>query len=335
MSAIPLQIPPLEVLNNTIGALEAGGMVACLLMGVVTTQAYYYYSKFPNDHIRLKLMVAFIWFCELGHSICISHAIYIITVISWSDPRILLLPPKTLPTAIFFSALSTQLVQNFLAYRIKGVGGSWTLTTISWLLSLVRSVMAIISFAAGVNMVSLDDYLKQWKWSIMATIIIGVMNDLLIALSLIWVLLQQRNTTVSKSTTAIIDTLIRWTLQTGLLTSLGGILMMILFLAMPHNFIWLCVFTFLAKLYSNSLMAALNGRDSLRERSGIVVELYPTTGYPGNSTLSERTRSSNRQYVESETRHTGMEGKASASDSQGDVGRTTANIVISQEVNIS
>ncbi|KAG7095597.1 hypothetical protein E1B28_006327 [Marasmius oreades] len=332
MSAMPAQSLPLEVLNNTIGALEAGGMIACVFMGIVTIQVYYYYSRFPNDHVALKSMVAFIWICELGHSICISHAIYFVTVVSWSDPQILIVPPKTLSTAILFSALSTPLIQSFLAYRIKGVGRTWTITIICWLLSVVRSIMAIISFAAGINMVSLQIYLKNWEWSILATTVIGAANDLLIAVSLIWVLLRQRDMTTSKSTLTIIDTLIRWTLQTGLLTSMGGILMMILFLVMRDNFIWLSVFTFLAKLYSNSLMAVLNGRESLREKGGTVVELYPTSGYTADSTFDERIN--NRQHVESEIAFMDTGRKRSSSGEPGSVDHTAA-IVISREVNIS
>ncbi|KAJ8072630.1 hypothetical protein PM082_016189 [Marasmius tenuissimus] len=76
-----------ELLNNTIGALEAGGMISCLLMGIVTIQVYYYYSKFPKDRVALTTMVVFVWICELGHSICISHLIYVITTVSWPNPQ--------------------------------------------------------------------------------------------------------------------------------------------------------------------------------------------------------------------------------------------------------
>jgi len=36
------------------------------------------------------------------------------------------------------------------------------------------------------------------------------------------------------------------------------------FLLMPHNFVWLAVYTFVAKLYSNSFLSALNARQELR-----------------------------------------------------------------------
>ncbi|KAJ8088594.1 hypothetical protein PM082_013837 [Marasmius tenuissimus] len=269
------ETPSPEYLSNTIGALEAGGMVSCLLMGIVTIQVYYYYRKFHEDRVALKIMVAFVWLCELGHSICISHTIYVVTVVYGTDRQIFSSPPKTLSTAIFFGALSNPLIQTFFAWRIKGVAGAWTLTLICWTMSFARIVIGLVSFVEALKMASLQKFLTDWRWSILATIVIGVMNDVLIALSLIWALIQRRGATASKDTVVVIDTLILWTLETGLLTSMGEILMMILFLTMPDNFVWLSVFAFVAKLYSNSLMAVMNGRDTLRGRAGTLVEMYP------------------------------------------------------------
>ncbi|KAJ8072613.1 hypothetical protein PM082_016172 [Marasmius tenuissimus] len=219
------------------------------------------------------------------------------TVGSWSDPQVLESPPKTLLTAALFSALSVPLIQGFFGWRIKGLVGGWTLTLVCWTMSLTRMVMLLIVFVEGIRLISLQQYLEDWEWSILTSLVIGTATDVLITISLIWVLARRRGATVSKSTVAVIDTLVLWTLETGLLTryvpatvgvaeslkstlyydSMGGLLMMIMFLTMPHNFIWLAVYTFLAKLYSNSLMASLNGRDTLRERAGNVVEMYPTS----------------------------------------------------------
>ena len=58
--------------------------------------------------------------------------------------------------------------------------------------------MALISFVEGVQMTSLQKCLEEWGWSILATIVVGTANDVLIALSLIWVLYKKRGTTASK-----------------------------------------------------------------------------------------------------------------------------------------
>jgi hypothetical protein len=43
------------------GAYELGVLISYILLGVTTTQAYVYYSRFPNDSRKLKYLVAFMW----------------------------------------------------------------------------------------------------------------------------------------------------------------------------------------------------------------------------------------------------------------------------------
>ncbi|KAF9465545.1 hypothetical protein BDZ94DRAFT_1253378 [Collybia nuda] len=62
----------------------------------------------------------------------------------------------------------------------------------------------------------------------------------------------------------IIDKLILWTIETGLLTSLVALAQMICFLTMKSNLIYVSLYMVLPKLYSNCLMAMLNGRATLR-----------------------------------------------------------------------
>ncbi|KAL0566661.1 hypothetical protein V5O48_015346 [Marasmius crinis-equi] len=198
MSAMPSSPPSLQTLNNTIGALEAGGMISCLLMGIVSLQVYHYYSTFPNDSVGLKILVAFVWICELGQSICVIHAIYVMTVVSWADARVFTLPPKTLSTAFMFAAFSTPIIQGFFAWRIRVVAKTWTITIVSWSLALVKMIMGLVVFVKGVTMVSFNQYLKQSEWAVVATLVTGTTNDVLIAVASIWVLRRERNSTLSR-----------------------------------------------------------------------------------------------------------------------------------------
>ncbi|KNZ74321.1 hypothetical protein J132_07178 [Termitomyces sp. J132] len=69
----------------------------------------------------------------------------------------------------------------------------------------------------------------------------------------------------------IIDKLILWTIQTGLITSCGTTIQLILFLVLD-NYGWLAIFLIVPRLFSNSLMASLNARADLRsinEASGL------------------------------------------------------------------
>jgi len=57
-----------------------------------------------------------------------------------------------------------------------------------------------------------------------------------------------------------------WTIETGLLTSVAAVTMLVCFLLMQDNFIWIAIYTFLAKLFSNSFLVSLNARDVERLR---------------------------------------------------------------------
>ncbi|KAL0960625.1 hypothetical protein HGRIS_005656 [Hohenbuehelia grisea] len=90
--------------------------------------------------------------------------------------------------------------------------------------------------------------------------------DIIIAMSLCFYLTRSR--TGFKRTDSLITTLIAYSLTTGLITSVIASVAVITFAIMPTNFIWLSFFWILGKCYVNSFLAALNSRDSLRERAG-------------------------------------------------------------------
>lgn len=51
-------------------------------------------------------------------------------------------------------------------------------------------------------------------------------------------------------------------------SSLAAVTILVLFFASPDTLLWLACYTFLAKLYSNSFLSALNSRSGLREVAG-------------------------------------------------------------------
>jgi hypothetical protein len=122
------------------GALEVGVLISYVLLGVTITQTYIYYSRFPRDPRKLKVLVcgttkrraltdvllswvAFVWYasqpvecayapefvisvCEIAHAICIGHTLYVWTISVYMHPEsIFNFSPQSLVTTIFFSSL--------------------------------------------------------------------------------------------------------------------------------------------------------------------------------------------------------------------------------------
>ncbi|KAJ7906310.1 hypothetical protein B0H13DRAFT_1716324 [Mycena leptocephala] len=249
--------------NTTLGAYELGVLISYTLLGVTTTQAYIYYSRFPNDFRGLKYLVAFIWSCELAHAICIADTLYQITVSDYDHPERLVLIPRSLATAVLFSGLVGACVQSFFASRIYRISKSLYIPCLSWILSFSRLLGSITVFVYGLRMKTIPEFEARWSWLLNSLWSVASANDVIITATLVYRLRQQRPA-AEKRTLALVDKLIAWTMETGVITSAAGLASLGCFVTMPGNYIWIAFFVVNARLYSNSLLASLNSRTSLR-----------------------------------------------------------------------
>ncbi|KAJ7842396.1 hypothetical protein B0H13DRAFT_1909823 [Mycena leptocephala] len=204
--------------NTTVGALEIGILVSYVLFGVTTTQTYIYYSRFPHDPKKLKALVAFVWVCEMAHALCLGHTLYVDTISEYAHPeRVLGAPPKSFTAAIFLSGLI-------------GTCGSGV--------DLGRYLRGEMAMAPHSNV--------EYKRG----------NDLTVTAALAVLLFRQRRT-AHKRTAALVDKLILWTIETGMLTSSASVVMLACYVTMKDNFIWTAVFSVVPRLFSNTLLARL------------------------------------------------------------------------------
>jgi len=272
--------PPGFVFNpdNTLGAYQIGVLVSLVLFGVMSTQTYIYYGRFPTDTRNMKLMVAFVWVLEFAQAICISIALYKWTITSFGVP--LIVPPKTFDISIFFSGVISACVQGFFSFRIYTLSRTLFIPIISWFLSFLRLVVGTAVFITAYRMTALPIFEAQFGWLITTAASVGVGNDLLITVTLVLVLQKQRGE-VQARTVPLVDRLIIWTMETGLMTTVASLATLICFLTMKGNLVWGGVFVVVSRLYSNSVLASLNSRETLRTMN---------TGYP-SVTLSSQMRS--------------------------------------------
>ncbi|KAJ7133366.1 hypothetical protein C8R44DRAFT_772272, partial [Mycena epipterygia] len=249
-----MSAPNFPAFDNTLGALLIGTLVSYTLFGVTTTQAYIYYGRFPKDSPKIKAMVAAVWFGELGHLICIGHSLYVMVITDYGHPERLAHIPASLFAATFIGGLVSSCVQSFFAYRIYVLSNSLWIPCICWTLSLFRVVPSnVVVFAFGIRE-PIAEFIHKWNWLFITVWTVSVANDLLIAGTLVFLLYRER-VHARKSTAAVVDKLIKWTIETGVVTSLAGVIMLGFFVGMPSNFIWMAWFLVIARLFSNSLLA--------------------------------------------------------------------------------
>ncbi|KAJ7683932.1 hypothetical protein B0H14DRAFT_912656 [Mycena olivaceomarginata] len=276
-------------LDTTIGVFQIGVLVSYVLFGVMMTQMYIYYTRFPDDSLKLKVLVAFVWVGEIAHALCVGHTLYVWTISDYAHPPdpLLAAVPKSLDIAILFTGGIILCVQGFFAFRIYRFSRKISIPIIISILAFLRLVGAALLFAESWQMKSLDGYIAQWQWLANCGWSVSAANDLTITVTLVFLLYRERDN-VHKRTAAMVDKLILWTLETGFLTSVGAIVELACFIAMDKNFIWLAFYVVSPRLYSNSLLASLNSRVTLREMNQVSmpISLPNLTPAPSDSAKS-------------------------------------------------
>ncbi|KAF8879711.1 hypothetical protein BD779DRAFT_1627947 [Infundibulicybe gibba] len=245
------------------GALEIAVFISLALCGIVAAQGYSYYTYCTSDRPFLKIMVGIILALELSHSITTAHAIYDFTI---TLEAVAVKPANSysLSTTVVLETLITAIVQSFFAYRIRALSGNMYICGVCWIFCFLRSLggiaLAVESFLdvpREPNYFVLQD---TFGWLITAALSVGAAVDVLIAVSLCYYLQQLMTPVTMRRTARIVDRLISWTIQTGLVTSMASVAAAICFQTMKRNEVWLAIYIVLAKLYSNSLLLSLNVR---------------------------------------------------------------------------
>ncbi|KAF7297881.1 hypothetical protein HMN09_01008900 [Mycena chlorophos] len=262
---------PVQLLNDTLGALEIGVLVSYLLLGIVTSQMYVYYNRFPEDAVWLRATVAFVWLVETTQAALVGYGLYFLSVLDYGDRLGAL--SRTSPVlngAFILTGLITVLVELFFIHRIWLLSKQFLIPIVLVILVIVY-IMGILSFSvAGFKLSTWAEAEAQWGWDIEATAIVSVVLDMGITVALVSIFWKSRARGVQK-TANMVDKLIAWAIETGVLTSLCSVLILAMYEVKPSSFIWLAVFVVKSRLYSNSLLASLNSRSTLRDMHKSVV----------------------------------------------------------------
>ncbi|KAJ7189392.1 hypothetical protein GGX14DRAFT_547110 [Mycena pura] len=254
-------------LDGTLGVFEIAAVLATWLFGIETLQTFNYYSDFPKDPKVLKTLVGVIWFLELGHTISGWHGLYSVTVTFYGQIEHWLSPPLSLGITIPFHTCIGLAVQSFFVYRVQVLSKQWFIPVLCCVLNLVHFVVNILLFGQLAANPFFSIETQQLSWEITFSSSIGPAVDMIVAASLVYYL-WHRKITQFQQTNRIVDTIMLWTLETTLLTTASGIMQLILFLTRRHDFSWQMFYLIQAKLFSNSMLASLNGRKRFRLLDG-------------------------------------------------------------------
>jgi len=107
-------------------------------------------------------------------------------------------------------------------------------------------------------------YLNNLKNIATISLALGAFTDVFIAVALCYFLRKFR--TGQKQSDSVVNNLILYAVNSGLVTCAFSITTLILYNMMPGNFVFMAIFFILSKLFAISLMANLNTRKLIRGR---------------------------------------------------------------------
>ncbi|KAE9391750.1 hypothetical protein BT96DRAFT_1023950 [Gymnopus androsaceus JB14] len=172
--------------TNTLGSLLIGGFIAVFLFSLSTVQTYLYYREYPKDRRLFKLMVAFVWICELAHTIGITNLIYVLVITFYGQPEKVVKFPPVLNLLIGFDAPVTAAVQIFYTDRIRRfIGRRIYIPVTLWFLSGIRMAGVYFLVIAAFMVPSETEYVVDWGWMFTLLFIMGAFVDVAIAIALV------------------------------------------------------------------------------------------------------------------------------------------------------
>ncbi|KAJ8495073.1 hypothetical protein ONZ51_g1913 [Trametes cubensis] len=296
-----LEVSAQKRLEHSMGSVLVGSLVALLyvnanlsvslyprlisalsLSGAVWMQVFLYVQLYPRDRLRIKLMVfsvcaspSTIRVLDTIHSAMAITANWQYLIMHFGDWTIIdnitcgftmILFILRVVLIAFLEALITFLVHCFFTHRIHTLSRqNWYITAPLVALAAVRLISALISTSEMIRLGSYEQFVKRYDYVFTIGLSTAASLDVLIAGGLCYFLRRGRSgfTGMDK----IVDAITLYTIENGLLTCITTVVSLICWVSMPTNLIFLGLHFAISKLYANSLLATLNARKSLLNKS--------------------------------------------------------------------
>lgn len=250
---------------NTLGALLIGSLAAAAFTGITTVQLFIYFKLYPSDMIGLKVLALIIWFLDLAHTILIGRTVWHGLIMHFGVMSKANTLPWTLAFTIVDTTILTIIVHCFFVYRIHILTNqNYFISVPLAILASSRLAFACVAAAQMITLRLLSAFVRKYTWTFTIDLGISAIMDIVITVSLCY-LLRRKQKEHPSSMDHILDSLILYTFKTGILTCIATLVVLICWLAIPTNLVFMSLYFVIIKLYSNSLLATLNTRKNLQQ----------------------------------------------------------------------
>ncbi|KAE9396962.1 FAD/NAD(P)-binding domain-containing protein [Gymnopus androsaceus JB14] len=175
--------------------------------------------------------------------------------------------------ASLFETVITISVQAYYFHRIGQLSSKTWLSLLGWFVTTVSFGVGLFTNYQSFILEAVQWQL-EWGWLVKVSFA-GIATVDIFITGLLCYYLKRASAPAIKvplmtSSAELVNRLIIWTVETGMLTSITSIAVLICFQMMDSNWIWYGLYLPMGKLYSNSLLASLNARASRRKMLGMV-----------------------------------------------------------------
>lgn len=288
-----------SVLSNTLGALLIGIVITAALYGLTTLQTYQYFRTSSADPYLFKATIFLLWILDTVHEVLIVQSLWTYVIVDFGNTTAINTPTKPLLGSLTVSGFMEYILKSLFCRRVWRLsGGNWFMVAPIILFSTAEFVGAIVFTVIGGNLNSFAA-LRHLSIDLYVGIGSAAAADIVIAGSQVFLLLKHR--TGFRRTNSIVRSLVMYSVNTGLLTSVVAVACFVTFAAMPNTFVYLALYNQLPKLLINAYLATLNAREDLRQISngGSDMISIPLSGL--NTTSDNIFTSRNQGRIRSET----------------------------------
>ncbi|THU96104.1 hypothetical protein K435DRAFT_665112 [Dendrothele bispora CBS 962.96] len=268
---------------DTIGAMFIGMVVGLVLWGFSCLQVWFYFDNYKSDPVLLRTVVFLTWLSDTIHQTLVVHVVYTYVIAFFGDVGHLDKVIWSVYIEVLFCAFTGFLVQSFFAYRIWQCGYCKIPLIPTKILLVVAELFTSVAYVCQGLAQGLHTYeqLKQLKALSMTVNVLAASGDVVLSVSISYMLTASK--TGFTRSNHLINRLVLFSINTGLLTSLCACCSLLFILVLPNTFWYFAFYFVISRFYSNSLLATLNARRRFNQ-IGRVENKAATTDNIGKST---------------------------------------------------
>ncbi|KAJ3877778.1 hypothetical protein F5051DRAFT_407527 [Lentinula edodes] len=268
-----------ESLMSLTGPLLVGIILEWGLLGILGLQVYTFYTNSAKEKLGIRILVYTLFILSVTHSIIAFTWAWRFLVSGWGNPEIFVIVPWQASAHTVLSGTMTMLEQLFFCWRL------WAFNSKKILIRCVVTLVVLISLmqvsasiyggvkaaqsATTADIEGLNKIARVWLSG-------GFTGDIIVATSMIIVLRFATSDAYSKRTQIVLQKLIVRAIETGSVTAIAALVVLVLFELFETNYIYIAAAFLLCNLYSNVVLASINGRKSI---ASILTQGSTTLGY--------------------------------------------------------